>query len=124
MLNNNETERLHLGLAQGLYCLINIGDINSDGKDEIALVIDYLDWSSVNSCKIYTLCNNKWTLLQQFAIHEMAFDFEGGQSPIFSDIKGYLEKHRGRWLYLDYLDDMNEETERLKMQPLILDKCE
>ena len=124
VLNNNETDTLHLGLAQGLYCLVNIGDINSDGKDEIALVIDYLDWSSVNSCQIYTLCDNKWTLLQQFAIHEMAFDFVGEQSPVFSDIKGYLEKHSGTWLYLDYLEYMNVETDSVKMKPLILKKCE
>lgn len=53
-INKTKHDTLHLGTAQGLYCLINIGDNNADGKDEIAFVIDFLDFSRVNSCKIYS----------------------------------------------------------------------
>ena len=118
-INKNKSDTLHLGLAQGLYCLINIGDINSDGRDEIALVVDYLDFSRVNSCKIYTLCNAKWVLLKQFGIHEVAFDFLGEEPPIFSEIKGYLEKHDEKWFYLDYNEEILGETENTGKMKLL-----
>lgn len=82
-LNKNKQDTLHLGTAQGLYCLINIGDNNADGRDEIAFVVDYFDFSRVNSCKIYTLCNTKWTLLKQFGVNEGSFDFTTDKAPVF-----------------------------------------
>jgi len=130
ILNKSNTDTLHFGGGQifGLYCLINIGDINSDGKDEIALVIDYLDWSNLNSCLIYTLCDNKWTLLKRFNIHEGQFEFYEDETPIdyqsIKEIRGYLEKHNGEWHYLDYLEYMAKETEEdMEMKPLKLEKC-
>lgn len=126
-LDKKNSDTLHLGSGEGLYCLINIGDNNHDGKDEIALVIDYFDFSRVNSCKIYSLCNNQWKLLQEFGIHEGAFDFETDNSdiaPEFTEIKEYLEKHDGKWLYKDYLNDFAEKQEDVgKMKPLKLKKC-
>jgi len=121
--NKYNKDTLHLGTAQGLYCLINIGDINSDGKDEIALVIDYLDFSNLNSCKIYTLCNDKWTLLKQFEINELAFEFYDGKVLDFYEIRGYLEKHNGKWFYLGVLDYIDAETDELEMKPLNFEKC-
>lgn len=99
-LNNAKTDTLHLGVGQGLYCLINIGDNNGDGKDEVALSVDYCDYSRINTCQIYTLCNTKWTLVKEFEIHEDAFNFKD-EEPIFTEIKGYLEKQNGRWVYHD-----------------------
>ena len=93
-INKNNQDTLNLGTAQGLYCLINIGDNNADGKDEIALVIDYLDFSRVNSCKIYSLCKDKWTPLRQFGIHEGSFDFTTDKELIFDNIKDFLEKQK------------------------------
>jgi hypothetical protein len=128
-LSKKNKDTLHLGSAIGLHCLINIGDNNFDGKDEIALVVDYLDFSRVNSCKIYTLCNNKWTLLKQFDIHEDAFDYnylnnELPIPPVFSEIKEYLEKHDGKWFYLDYQNDDWDRMEDVgKMKRLKLGKC-
>jgi hypothetical protein len=122
--NTKNQDTLHLGAAQGLYCLLNIGDNNADGKDEIALVIDYLDFSQVNSCKIYSLCNKKWTILKQFGIHESSFDFAANKSPIFNDIKNFLEKRNGKWVYKDYSQESYETKETVKkMTELKVAKC-
>ena len=123
-INKNNKDTLNLGTAQGLYCLINIGDNNADGKDEIALVIDYLDFSRVNSCKIYTLCKDKWTLLKQFGVHEDSFDFTTDKAPIFDNIKDFLEKQNGKWVYKDYSQDGYDNPEDVgKMLTLKLDRC-
>jgi len=122
--NKSNQDILNLGTAQGLYCLINIGDNNADGKDEIALVIDYLDFSRVNSCKIYTFCKDKWTLLKQFGVHEGSFDFTSDKAPIFDNIKDFLEKRNGKWVYRDYSQDGYDNQEEVgKMLTLKLDKC-
>ena len=125
-LNKKNCDTLHLGLGQGLYCLINIGDNNKDGKDEIALVVDYLDYSRVNTCSIYSLCRNQWKLLQEFGIHEGAFDIVSDDKlfPNFTEIKEYLEKHDGKWVYKDYLDDFSDKKKDVgKMKPLKLLRC-
>lgn len=123
-LNKSNQDTLHLGTAQGLYCLINIGDNNADGKDEIALVIDYLDFSRVNSCKIFSLCNDKWTLLKQFGVHEGSFDFTTDKAPIYESIKDHLEKQNGKWVYKDYSQDGYDNQEDVgKMLTLKLDRC-
>lgn len=123
--NENNADKLYLTTAQGLNCLINIGDNNSDGKDEIAIVIDLCDFSRINSCNIYSICENKWTKLKQFGIHEGSFDYEKGQRPIrYLEIKDYLEKHNGKWFYKDN-DQIDYDTpqEAGKMKELKIDKC-
>jgi len=123
-INKNNQDTLHLGTAQGLYCLINIGDNNADGKDEIALVIDYLDFNRVNSCKIFTLCKDKWTLLKQFEVHEGSFDFATDKAPIFEFIKDHLENQNGKWVYIDYSQVGYDNQEDVgKMVTLKLDRC-
>ncbi len=126
-LNKQGTEDLYLGTAFGLYCLLNIGDINADGKDEIAFVIDLFDESKVNTCVVYTLCHGKWKELKSFGIHESAFEFGIDETkPVFTEIKGFLEKHNGTWMYLDYSEYIaspNEQTEP-QLKSLILEKCD
>jgi len=123
-LNKNNQDTLHFGTAQGLYCLINIGDNNADGKDEIALVIDYLDFSRVNSCKIYSLCKDKWKLLKQFGVHEDAFNFTTNKAPLFDNIKDYLEKQNDKWVYKDYSQVGYDKQENVgKMLSLKLNRC-
>ncbi|MBK6962501.1 MAG: hypothetical protein IPH20_00860 [Bacteroidales bacterium] len=99
---NGKSEPLHLGSAFGLYCLINIGDNNKDKKDEVALVVDYCDFSSCNICFIYTLCENKWVTLKSFGIHESAFDYEGETQLNGTEIEGFLEFREKQWMYIDY----------------------
>jgi hypothetical protein len=114
--NKTNRDTLHLGMAQGLYCLLNIGDINFDSKDEIAFVIDYLDFSNLNSCKIYSLCNEKWSELKQFSVNENVFDFASTKI-MPSEIKDYLKKKDDKWFYKDNLQNGSE------MHLLKLDKC-
>lgn len=122
-INKSNQDTLHLGTAQGLYCLMNIGDNNADGKDEIAIVIDYLDVSRVNNCKIYSLCKGKWALLKNFDVYEESFDFSGNEPPVFNEIKGFLENKNGRWYYMDYHQEYERQEDVGKMMPLKVDKC-
>jgi hypothetical protein len=123
-INKSNQDTLSLGTAQGLFCLINIGDNNADGKDEVALVVDYLDFSRVNSCKIYSFCKDKWTLLKQFGIHEDAFNYTSDNPPLFDNIKDFLLKQNGKWVYKDYSQDSYEKQEDVgKMLTLKLDRC-
>ena len=115
-LNDNETDTLNFSDAFGLYYLINIGDNNSDGKDEIALVVNHCCTSNISYCEIYTLCDNKWTLLHEFSINTGIFESFEEQS--LADIESYLENHGGTWFYRDY-----DEIDPVKMKPLILKKC-
>jgi hypothetical protein len=124
-VDKNNRDTLHLGTAQGLYCLINIGDNSADGKDEIALVVDNLDFSRMNNCAIYSICNNKWKLLKQFKIHEDAFNFTAQKASVFQEIKGFLEKKNRKWLYIDYSEMINSNQENIqKMTILKLNKCD
>lgn len=124
--NENKGDKLNFSTAQGLYCLINIGDNNFDGKDEIALVLDLCDYSRINSCKIYTLCKNKWKKIKQFGIHEDSFDYRDGKKPIkYFEIKNYLENHNGKWFYKDNSQiDYETQDQVGKMNKLELVKCE
>lgn len=123
--NNPKINSLWLGICYGTFCLINVGDINHDGKDELAITIDYCDYSLPNSCNIYGYCNNEWKELHQFNINENAFTY--GKSEVLdpNKIEKYLEKRNGKWYYLDYLewfrDDSNEKT--TPMRPLKVKKC-
>jgi hypothetical protein len=121
--HKSSMDTLPLGTAHGLYCLINIGDINEDRIDEIAFVVDQLDVSHLNSCAIYSLCGEKWVELKQFEIHESAFEFVGDTPPVFNDIKEYLEFQNGKWFYRDYPLSENESGEEIKMTVLTLKKC-
>lgn len=119
-------DTLHLGLAQGLYCLINMGDNNKDGKDEVAVVLDSLDHSKTNACTIYSLCKGKWRPLRRFTIHEDAFDAMNDEGlERYSYIKGYLEQRNGKWLYSDYLSGqgMDSVSKVIKWQALQLPAC-
>ena len=123
-INKYNQDTLHVGTAQGLYCLLNIGDNNADGKDEIAFVIDNLDFSKINSCKIYSFCKDKWTRLKQFRVHESSFESTSDKAPTFDNIKDYLEKKNGKWVYRDYLqNDYEKEEDVGKMLTLKLDRC-
>ncbi|MBS7253679.1 hypothetical protein [Flavobacterium branchiicola] len=114
--NNSNRDTLHLGEALGLYCLLNIGDNNLDGKDEVAVVVDNLDFSNLNSCKIYSLCKGKWAELKQFNIDERIFDSPSAKVPLF-EIKKYLEKKDDKWFFKDNLQNEPE------MRPLKISKC-
>jgi hypothetical protein len=124
-MEGKKADTLDLGISAGVYCLINIGDINKDKKDEIALVKDLPDFSRLNTCRIYTLCHSKWTELINFNVHEDAFDYyRTAEEPVFNEIKEFLEFHNGKWMYKDYLIDDYETAEEVgKMKVLRIPKC-
>lgn len=94
----NGLNQLNLREGIGLYAFINIGDVNSNGIEEIALVKKYFDFSNLNTCLIYEYYNNKWKLLFNFEIHESAFIEPVNQN----EIKEYLYKKNNKWYYRDY----------------------
>jgi len=110
--------------ALGLYCLINIGDLNNDKRDEIVLVPDNMDFSRHNYCYIYTLCSSGWTNLFSFSVHEGVFDYAGDTAPLFTNIPEVLEYRNKKWRFYDYLDmDYESEEQVGKMMPLKVPKC-
>ncbi|NML36348.1 hypothetical protein HHL17_03975 [Chitinophaga sp. G-6-1-13] len=111
-LSSKSGDTILLSSAMGTYCLINLGDNNADGKDEVALVPDLPDYSNLNTCHIYTLCGKHWTELNSFGINEGGFTFTS--DTVFKTIPGYLEKRAGKWMYQD-----STETFR----SLILSRC-
>ncbi|MDB5149605.1 MAG: hypothetical protein JWQ57_3625 [Mucilaginibacter sp.] len=54
----------------GLLYLKNEGDLNGDGRDDISLVRNNADFSSLNEYSIITYKNNKWVNLYWFPIWE------------------------------------------------------
>jgi len=117
-------DTLQLGFGARLYCLINIGDNNSDGREEIAVVTDYADFSNVNTCRIYSLCKGKWTVLKAFGVHESSFEFTGHKQPVFNKIRNFLEKQNGKWMYTSYeAGNFNRDKGEGKLQPLSVGKC-
>lgn len=52
----------------GLAFLKNEGDLNGDGIDEISYVVNWADWSSLNTWYIATYKDKKWQILYSFPI--------------------------------------------------------
>jgi hypothetical protein len=52
----------------GLAFLKNEGDLNGDGTDEISYVVNWADWSSLNTWYIATYKDKKWQTLYSFPI--------------------------------------------------------
>lgn len=123
-INKPQIKDLNLGTSQGLYCLINIGDNNYDRKDEIALVVDRLDASNLNTCKIFSICNGEWKLLKEFGVNEDSLNYTDKKSKVLTGIKNYLEYKDKNWFYKDYqlTEFINADT-IVKMEKLKIDKC-
>jgi len=56
------------GQVFGISYLKNEGDIDGDGGDEISYVVDWADWSNLNTWHIMTFKNGKWKELYSFPI--------------------------------------------------------
>lgn len=69
--NNKQIDTLQIssgGQLFGISYLKNEGDLNGDGTDEVSYVIDYADFSNLNTWHIVTYKNGKWQELCQFPI--------------------------------------------------------
>lgn len=118
------TGDLYFNNSQGLCCLINIGNLNNDKGDEIALVIDRLDQSRHNYCNIFTLCNGTWRKVFTFSIHEDAFNYKQDNIKVFKNIPGALEFKNGKWKYYDYMEMPYENIEDIgQMLPIKVASC-
>jgi hypothetical protein len=52
----------------GLSYLKNEGDLNGDGTDEVSYVVNWADWSNLNTWHVMTYRNHKWEELHSFSI--------------------------------------------------------
>jgi hypothetical protein len=52
----------------GLSYLKNEGDLNGDGTDEVSYVVNWADWSNMNTWHIMTYKSNRWEELYSFPI--------------------------------------------------------
>lgn len=64
-----DTLKIHSGgQLFGISYLKNEGDLNGDGTDEVSYVVDWADWSNLNSWRIMTYKKGKWKELLSFSI--------------------------------------------------------
>ena len=68
--DNKELTPLHLDGDLGVYFLINEGDLDGDGGDEISLMTVYRDYSNVNFFRVFSYTGNSWTELFNVKAHE------------------------------------------------------
>jgi hypothetical protein len=69
--DNKAIDTLHIAenlQLLGLLYLKNEGDLNGDGTDEVSYVVDWADWSSLNTWHIVTFKNKKWKEIYSFDI--------------------------------------------------------
>jgi hypothetical protein len=69
--DNSRVDTLRIysgGQHLGLSYLKNEGDLNGDGTDEVSYVINWADWSNLNTWHLVTYQNKKWTELYSFPI--------------------------------------------------------
>ncbi len=69
--DNKSIDTLHISSSQqqfGVLYLKNEGDLNGDGTDEVSYVINWADWSNLNTWYIVTYKNKKWRELYSFPI--------------------------------------------------------
>ncbi|MDJ1483002.1 hypothetical protein QNI16_21045 [Cytophagaceae bacterium YF14B1] len=56
------------GQVLGVAFARNEGDLNQDGTDELSYVVNWADWSNINTYVIMTYQNRKWEELYTFGI--------------------------------------------------------
>ena len=69
--DNKLIDTLHIssgGQLLGLSYLKNEGDIDGDGGDEISYVVNWADWSNMNTWHLMSYKNGKWVELYSFDI--------------------------------------------------------
>lgn len=69
--DNQLIDTFHISLGGqllGLSYLKNEGDLNGDGTDEVSYVVNWADWSNLNTWHLVTYKNNNWTELYSFSI--------------------------------------------------------
>lgn len=54
----------------GLDLLLNIGNINAIPGDEIVVILRAADWSSINTCTLYSYSRSRWIKIKETEIRE------------------------------------------------------
>lgn len=68
--DNDELTPLKLDGDLGVYFLVNEGDLDGDGGDEISFMTVYRDFSNINYFRVWTYTGNKWKELFCVQVHE------------------------------------------------------
>ena len=68
--DNKEITPLKLDTDLGVYFLVNEGDLDGDGGDEISLMSVYRDYSDVNYFRIFSYTGNSWKEIFNCKVHE------------------------------------------------------
>ena len=98
----------------GIAYLINVGDVNSDNKDDIAVVNSTIKYGGATStCKIFSYKSDKWKELLSFIIYEIPYEKKNATRKI----PGFLERKNGKWYYRDYSwEGLDSERRLLKIK--------
>lgn len=95
-------DTLHIysgGQLLGLSFLKNEGDLNNDGTDEVSYVIDWADWSNLNTWHLVTFKNNKWIELYSFSIWDWQIPED------LKSFKGLIEPIKEHEIQIIYMND-------------------
>lgn len=93
--NLHEIE-LHQGQIFGILLMQNMGNINDQPGDEIAIIQNYADWSNCNSCSIYSFCSGSWHKVFSFEIREYELYEARTQEPKLNHV---LTLKHDQWYY-------------------------
>ncbi|MEO9532637.1 MAG: hypothetical protein ABJG68_16540 [Crocinitomicaceae bacterium] len=95
----------------GILRIINLGNVNKTPGDEIALIINWADWSNCNSCRIYSF-NLEWKKEISFEIHESTVFLNEWTD---DEIKGVIEKESDGWYYCERHWELGEIWHKLEL---------
>ncbi len=92
----------------GLLWIKNEGDLDNDGSDEISVIVDWADWSQVNSCTVYSLKKDEWLEYAKFDVREWQISKK-------TDFNGFIVKNKkGIYEVSTFDSEMNEVLKPLK----------
>ncbi len=95
----------------GISYLINVGDVNSDYKDDIAVITNSIRYAGCTAvCRIYSYKKNHWKELLSFTIYDCSYEEKNATI----NIPGYLEKKNDKWYYHDLHWPLDSERRELK----------
>jgi hypothetical protein len=83
----------------GILRIINLGEVDGVKGDEIALIVDWADWSNLSSCKVYSYRSYDWIKLLTFDVHETTFY---DNDPREGEIDEIIEKYEDGWVYKEF----------------------
>jgi len=96
--------------------LANIGDLNNDGKDEVILIMNFADMSSLNGCHIFSLCNNQWKDIFSFRIYEFVLEDEmNGNNP--NDVSHFIYRKDSTIFYRELMPEGDMIKKMKKLNP-------